>query len=90
MAEKEQNVTLFNNPTLTLLEVKMKFQAAFRVIGKLFVPPRQNTKSSPSPGPEFQAPPNKLRKKNQHYNLIRKVAEERESVDHVSLLDTCQ
>ena len=91
MAEKEQNVTLFNNPTLTLLEVKMKLQTAFRFIGRLFAPPRQNIKStnpSSQAGPDFQAPPNKLRKKNQHYHLIRKVVEKRESLDLVSLLDT--
>lgn len=96
MAEKEQNVTLFNNPTLTLLEVKMKLRAAFRAVGKLFTSPAgHHSKSNPASPPDSSPfVPNKLKKKNQHYHLIRKVTGEKETVvadDHVSLLlDTTQ
>jgi hypothetical protein len=96
MAEKEQNVTLFNNPALTLIEVKMKLRAALRAVGKLFTFPQggHHTKSSPIPDPEDPIVPNKLKKKtNQHYHLIRTVSPPggRESFatsEHASLLGT--
>jgi hypothetical protein len=90
MAEREQqNVTLFNNPRMTLLEVKMKLRVALRAVGRLFVSPGNNHSKSPSPSPhpEGRAPSNKLRKRNQHYRLIRRVTGGR-STDNVG--DTIQ
>ena len=70
MAEKgEEPVTLFTNPTLTLLEVKMKILYAMRVVGNFFAPPKASRKTNPAPEP--QRTPNKLKKTKEHYHLIR-------------------
>ena len=83
MAHKDQPQqpppTLFTDPAMTLLEVKMKLRTALRVVGRFFVPPSSHrTKHGglrPTPSrAESLIPPsgNKLRKRHQHYHLIRK------------------